>query len=263
LGGSDLEFETEAFYEQFGRIGYDETHAGASAGVAHPWRDDGRWRVRLKAYHVDLDADDPGETEEDLDGDYAVAALAPSFVWDKRDDERFPTSGYRWNVGLEGGYADGTLAKFSVGAEDYFSLPRGFVFASLFSFGFMPFDADEVGISERYFLGGSDSLRGFRYRGAGPHDAKDDDVAIGGASALLWQNELRYPVTKDFSVLAFQDIGLIERDAIEFGKVRASAGAGARYRIRPVTVAVDLGWAFSKDSDDETEVFHIRLGSRF
>ena len=64
----------------------------------------------------------------------------------------FPTRGYMLKAGLEGGYADGSLVKFEFGSENYYSLPWGFVFASLFEVGAMPFDAEPYASALLYGL---------------------------------------------------------------------------------------------------------------
>ena len=263
LGSSDFSLEVEGFYERFLRRRYDEQRAGGAFSIGHPWGERDQVRVRVKAYQVFLDEDKPDNTLEDLNKNYFVASVRPSVTFDRRDDETFPTRGYLANFGVEVGYADGMLSKFDTALEGFLPLPWEFVFASGVDFGFMPVDAKDVGITERYFMGGSDSLRGFRYRGASPKDPLDDDVAIGGSSVFVWSNELRYPITKELSVLTFHDLGLIGREPGDYGSPRTSAGFGVRYNIPQVTIAVDLGFAIAKEKTDEREIFHLRLGSRF
>ena len=264
LDDTNFSLGVDAFYERYRRVGYTEQHIGGAVTLGHPLGETDSYHVRVKAYEVVLrPSDDHDATEENLDKQYMVATIRPSVTFDRRDDPYFPTKGYQATFAVEGGYADGPLAKFETNLERYQPLPMDLVWASMLNFGTMPVSADKVGISERYFLGGADSMRGFAYRGAGPKDAKDSDVAIGGASSLLLQNELRYPLSKELSVLAFNDIGFISRDPLQFGSPRVSVGAGARYRIPIATVAVDLGWAAVKDKHDDTEIFHFRLGSRF
>mgnify|MGYP000235854390 CR=1 FL=1 len=264
LDDTDFSLGVDLFYENYQRVEYSERLAGGAVTLGHPLGDRDRYNIRVKTYHVDLDSDDDEEqTEEDLDKSYVVATVRPSITFDRRDDPGFATRGYEATFAVEGGYGDGGIAKFETDVEHFTPLPAEFVWAKHLRFGIMPTDAEDVGITERYFLGGSDSLRGFRFRGAGPKDAKDDDIPIGGASTLLLQNELRYPIAKQLSVLTFFDLGLIGEEPLDYDSPRTSAGIGGRYNTRPVTIAVDLGWAIEKDEDDDTEMFHLRLGSRF
>ncbi len=264
LGDSDFSLSTEGFYERYRRVGYDEQQAGGAVSLGHPFGLDDRYNIRLKAYQVWLDPDrDNDKTEEDLDKDYFVATLRPSVIFDRRDDLYFPTRGYRAEFGVEGGYADGGLGKLESQLSGYVPLPVEFVYATNLSMGVMATDAEDVGISERYFLGGSHSMRGYEFRGAGPKDRLDDDVAIGGATMLLWTNELRYPFTKSLSAHVFHDFGLIGRKPFDSDSPRNSVGVGGRYRIPLVTVSIDFGFALDETDTDETEIFHFQMGSRF
>jgi outer membrane protein insertion porin family len=128
----------------------------------------------------------------------------------------------------------------------------------------MPYEATEIGISERFFVGGTSSLRGFKPHGVGPRDDGDDDIAIGGATRVTQRHELRYPIKEKFLIgRVFTDAAILEKGPLEPGVPRIGSGVGAMIDFGPLSAEVDLGAPVLKDSDDEAQFFHLRLGSNF
>lgn len=263
LGESDYALTVGARHSELSRDEHDETMSGVFVALAHPFAEDADWSVRLRGDMVSVDADDNDDTEEDFDQDYVVATISPSITIDRRDDIRFPRRGYIFTNGLELGVADGALAKIDIDTSYYTPLPRDFVMSNRIRLGLMGSDSSDVGITERYYLGGANSLRGFEYRGAGPKDARDDDVAIGGATLFVWQTELRYPIGDTVSAYLFNDLGYSGEDVLDFGDPRSSVGFGARFDMRPAALSIDFGWPIVEEDTDETEMFQLRFSSRY
>jgi outer membrane protein insertion porin family len=103
-------------------------------------------------------------------------------------------------------------------------------------------DSDRVPLFDRNFLGGLNSLRGFRYRDIGPRDPsariRTSDIAngtvavppglqpfantgnrpepIGGRTSWFASAEYSVPIIERFRLAVFYDIGMVYQDAFSF-----------------------------------------------
>ena len=99
---------------------------------------------------------------------------------------------------------------------------------------------DDVPFSERYFLGGSSSLRGWgRYQVA----PLSDGVPIGGRTSFDVTVEARLSVRGPVGVVGFVDMGNVwaGNPAVDFDALRRDVGVGLRYASRVGLVRGDIG----------------------
>jgi len=163
---------------------------------------------------------------------------------------------------VEAGYADRALLKFRMDHSRYITLYKDLIYAGHVSGGLIPYPSDEVGITERFFLGGSSDLRGFSSRGAGPKDKGEENMALGGSTKLLFKNEIRYPIYGDLKGVIFGDVGALD-ETVHLSPLRASTGAGLRLKISIITLSLDFARAFVEEDSDDTQIVHFRLGASF
>lgn len=110
-----------------------------------------------------------------------------------------------------------------------------------------------VPYAERAFLGGANSLRGFRANQVGSYDcicsyADNGDVtrnyvADGGLIAAELETELRYDTPLGVTVAVFGEVGLLAGDWFEVDEnaLRYGGGVGARYQSPVGPIRLDLG----------------------
>lgn len=218
--------------------------------------------VKLRLEYVSFDLDDDEEIEEDLDS-YPITSVKFGIIDDTRDDDFWPTEGYLRSAGVEVGYADGPLVKLTADYNKYWRMRYNTIFAQRLYFGMLPYDPDTVGITERLFMGGTDDLRGFDYRGVAPKDEENEDMAIGGSTKLLSQSEVRFPIYKDFKGLVFFDAGSLGDSAFALGSPRFSTGLGFRMKLPIASFSVDLAQALNDKSEDDTQTIHFKISSSF
>jgi outer membrane protein assembly factor BamA len=218
--------------------------------------------VGFRLDSVDLERRDK-DIGDDFDASYLVGSVRLSRHWDSTNEDFFPNEGRVMDVGLELGAADGFLAKLTGEANSYWRLSEKIAWATILRGGLMPYDADKVGVTERFFLGGDYDMRGFRVRGAGPKDPGDDDVATGGATKALVQNELRYRFNDNVYGLLFVDAGSLGEGPLEFSDWRLSAGAGIRVRIPfpRMTFSIEFANPLVSDDKDSDRLVHFRIGN--
>ncbi len=200
------------------------------------------------------------------------------------DDPVQPARGGSWS--LEGRSGGGFLG----GAQDYLGLStEGQVYLPVLTDGQGRFhvlslragfdwnrpygDTQVLHVSRRYFLGGRGTIRGFRYRGAGPSQFSNP---LGGEARWLASAEYLIPL---FSVMPergdrqidmvrlvlFTDAGGLGMEVTDHSlwQGRVGAGVGVRVRIPGLSflpIALDLGYPLVRQKSDHTQVFSIMLG---
>ncbi len=254
----------EVFFQTLRRTGYDARTGGVNVEWSRPL--DHNWRLFLlgRLEYVDLRERRGIDAAEDLDQNYGVATARLRLVEDVRGPVGRPyTEGHLQAFGIEAGYAGAALVRLEAERDQYFPIHERLTYRLTASAAAMPFDRDRVPIHERYFLGGSHDLRGFRYRGAGYFDADERRVPIGGAARLLVRNELIFPIADPIRGVIFADAGMLGETPWSWQSPRVSAGTGLRFDLQQVQVAVDLAAPLVRRGRDRTQFFHFSLQSQF
>ncbi len=155
--------------------------------------------------------------------DAVVAALGVSLALDGRDDALNPRRGFFHNFSYErsGRFVGGTtnFAGLTADLRGYAPLNSSKVspvVALRFLGGAV---GDNAPLSEQYFLGGYDLLRGY------------DLFSIRGTRLLFTSAELRVPLGPGFQGVVFTDIGnaYLPGQSAGLGNVRGSGGLGLRF----------------------------------
>jgi outer membrane translocation and assembly module TamA len=101
---------------------------------------------------------------------------------------------------------------------------------------------ERIPISERFFAGGSASLRGFSTDRAGPLGQRNEP--IGGNVLLIGNQELNVPVMSRFEITGFYDIGNVfsNLSAIRLSDISHTVGLGLRVKtpFGPIRVGYGL-----------------------
>lgn len=140
----------------------------------------------------------------------------------------------------------------------------------------------ELPISERFFAGGSTTLRGFRFDEAGPQGILEPRnpqelptlVPLGGDAMVILNFELRYPLSQNWRLVPFYDVGNVYRfvSDISFGGLSHTLGLGLRYKTPLGPVGVDFGYLLDPPSFTSATgivvhqphyAIHIRFGQSF
>ena len=105
-------------------------------------------------------------------------------------------------------------------------------------------NSERVPIYERYFLGGANTVRGYRERRLGPRDPGNGDP-IGGESYWVANIEETFPIYPDLIKGAvFYDVGSLYETIEDFGSGGVFSGTGVGLRIKtPIgPVKLELGY---------------------
>ena len=122
-------------------------------------------------------------------------------------------------------------------------------------------------IYERYFLGGSNTLRGFPYREVSPVDSHGREV--GGQSMSVFTVEISHPIWSFIRGAVFADAGGVSKDEFGFGFDHFNIGVGYGLRIKlpqvPMPIKLDLAFPVLNNQDHVKSRlrFHFNMGFSF
>ena len=145
------------------------------------------------------------------DIDYRISKITPGFVYNTVDHPIFPTSGMRYlaSIGIAGAGGDTRFYTTNLEGIYYHKLSNRMSFGLRAQAQYAkPYDGDLLPISERVFLGGEYTVRGFDLRSIGPRDPSSGAV-IGGNKSLVFNAEYYINVVGPVRFLFFYDAGQV------------------------------------------------------
>ncbi|MFN0119359.1 MAG: POTRA domain-containing protein [Blastocatellia bacterium] len=203
------------------------------------------------------------------DAPIRLSRLAASFAFDGRDSPfdshrgRFTTVDLSFASRALGGNEQ--FLRFFSENQAYYTVPNsgGLVLAGDIRIGLARnYDRPAPGqptnfllpISERFFAGGSSTLRGYDFEEAGPRyapvltaDQKLESRPVGGNALIIVNGELRRNVYRQLGLVGFYDTGNVfsRINDINFNRISHTAGLGIRIRTGLGPVRLDAGYLMS------------------
>ncbi len=120
-----------------------------------------------------------------------------------------------------------------------------------------------IPIDERFFNGGSTTVRSFDERDLGPHDSHGNP--IGGEYYSVFNAEYTFPVYGELLGAVFVDAGNLLPNASSPGleNMRYAVGVGLRYNLPIGPIRLDYGVNPSPRGDEAFGAFHFSFGFAF
>ena len=240
----------------FGR-GFSEFLTGTFTFVAE----------QIKIDDVDDDAND---IIQDQEGTQSTTGFRASLFRDSRDFYLDPRRGAR--VGVRTSFGTDVLGgsnnfySVSFDALRYTPLPFwDFRHAIRGRIGYgSGFNGEDFPISEFFYVGGINTVRGFKFGRAGP--VTDDNDPEGGNKQLILNNDLIFPLLADAKLngVLFFDYGqgFSEGDGLDLD-LRAAAGVEVRWLSPFGPLRAAFGRPVDGPSKDKKWVFEFSVGSVF
>ncbi|MCF7888582.1 MAG: outer membrane protein assembly factor, partial [Victivallales bacterium] len=212
------------------------------------------------------------QAEKDkYEGNSRRGQLSINFKRDTRDNLIMPTSGYLLSalgeVNSEIIGASANYYRLQGEADGYYSLFDEFlILHGGLQYGIIQniIGNDDVPIYQKYFLGGQNSLRGFKYRRVSP--LNQNGAQLGGNSMAAATFEAVHPIYKWIKGAPFVDVGNVWENSwnIDFN-LNVGVGYGLRIilpQLNNTPIRIDFGYpVYRTDSQfNDSLQFYIDVG---
>ncbi|NGX54085.1 MAG: Outer membrane protein assembly factor BamA [Chlamydiae bacterium] len=204
---------------------------------------------RARKSHNSIGDDSNALLDEEASISGFLSAAGFSLLYDSTDHPRYPTSGFRSRFiyelsGLGGNFE---FMKFAYLNAYYYPFTKKDVLKFKAELQFIHTYGGTTPItlplSERLYLGGETTIRGYRNYIIGPKFGNNEPR--GGVSSLLLSEELQHNILENPRVdgFVFMDAGYVSLSEFTIGRYAASAGFGARIEImRNVPMTFGIGY---------------------
>lgn len=213
-------------------------------------------------------SDDASQWIKEQEGDNINSSVGYAITRDSRDNNLAPMSGSRNTLSLQfaGLGGDYKFARSTFDSSWYFPVIWDTTIHLRGKVGYISgYSGESIPIGERFFAGGINSLRGFRYGYVGPKDTATGNY-IGGNKELILNAEYIFPLVPESKLrgVIFFDAGNVYGSNENFASdLRYDVGAGVRW-LSPVG-PLRLEWGYNLDSKEgeRKSVLEFTIGSYF
>ncbi len=275
LNDSSFSWGMDAFSTKREYDDYTKDSKGGGIRMGYPiWR---KWKVFGNYSYTNTDLTDVEDTASyvirksvDL---HVTSAIKVSLVRDTRNRLYGASSGSRnvLSVKFGGGPlgGDAQFTKLEGSTSWYFPLPFKTIFHIKGAAGqVFENETDKLPVYERFYLGGLNSVRGFKYAKISPIDEASGD-RIGGDKMWYSNIEFIFPLleTQGLRGVFFFDSGQVLDDDQNWGdftdSIKKAAGVGVRW-LSPMG-PLRLVWGFNLDplDDEDKTVWDFSIGGTF
>lgn len=272
VGYQQHELEIYAARGPVARLGLSRPFLGErlTAGIG--------WRFKqLNFFEVSPAIDDVTRERIGLVEPYRLGFFEESVAYDYRDHPLDPRRGFYAEVSaINGGASTGgtdDVARATGDLRGYLPLGRKLVLAARALYGRAL--SPGLPITERFYDGGANGHRGFRFRQLSPivSDEEGDIAEIGGEERFLTSGEVRLDVATFKSypvgVVGFADGGDVVTDVgdLQLGNLHWAGGLGLRYDP-VISLRFDVGYRLNRYGPGEPShgdrfAFHFSIGQAF
>ena len=252
---------------------YTVASLGGDIRLGHPIGEYSRWNAIYRASQDDIsDVDDTASQElKDQEGIHYISLIGLTLTRDTRDSVFDPTRGGTISlqtdfagVGFGEQFVRGVLTMTYFMPMPWYNHVLGFRWVGGYSVGW----GDEpVPLFERFYLGGSNSLRMFKPFNVSPRDSQGN--RIGGNVELMQNIEYTIPLFFGIKAAIFYDVGQVYGPDIAGGtKVKLSdlrhgAGGGLRWASPFGPIKVDYGIKLDRKQGENFGNFNFSAGTSF
>ncbi len=189
-----------------------------------------------------------------------------SFIFSLSDDHRnnkiYPTRGYYFRGSI--GYIGGNLSYPFIDLSNrfYYKIPftEKVVITQRTSLGFKLENTENLPISERYFIGGIFTIRGFNYE-------EISNGGIGGNSFLILNNEIRYPILPQYNLYGFSflDLGNVyaNEEDLKSLYLRKTAGTGILVPTPAGSFMLDISTILDRKQNEDKYRIEFSISAIF
>jgi outer membrane protein insertion porin family len=261
-------------------VDFDRQLTGGSTTVGYPGEGLGEWAedisFNLKYELVDVNIknvdEDAAQLVKDSEGESTSSSFTPSIIRNTINNPLNPTKGSKQVLSFEyaglGGDQDFTL--FEARNSWFYPLFESewgdIVISDRTSFGYGKSGNDDpFPLFRRFFPGGINSVRGYRFRRLGPKDENGHE--FGGAKQLINNAEIIFPLINSagFKGVLFYDAGQAfdDDEQITIADLRLGWGYGIRWASPLGPIRVEIGYPVSPQEGEKSPVTMFSFGAPF
>ncbi len=252
---------------------YTKDSKGGALRFGHPFIE--KWRIYWGYSYTDTTLEDVSENAsfiiQESQKIKTTSALKLALVRDTRDSRVAASRGSRQSISVKyaGGFlgGDSEFTKVEGTTSWFFQLPWDTVFHIKASAGqAFENEDDKLPVYERFYIGGLNSIRGFKWGNISPRDAVTNE-RIGGDKMWYANIEYIFPLLKDAGLrgVIFADIGnsYFDDDDWDFSNTKKSAGIGFRWLSPMGPLRLEWGYNLDRQDDEESSVWDFSIGGVF
>ncbi len=202
---------------------------------------------------------------------HVTSALEFGMTYDSRNRYFLPTKG--WVHALELTYAgkmlggDSNFIKFTGEHQVYRPVFKNLSAHLKLGYGYLTEGSGKkIPVFERFYLGGLDSVRGYKYGDISPRDTQTGE-RIGGTRMFYFQGEGIFPLLKNINLhgVAFYDMGAVWSKNYSFksSELRKSIGVGIRWLSPLGPIRIEWGYNIDKKPGEDSSNLNFNMGGTF
>jgi len=205
------------------------------------------------------------------EGKSTTSSLTATMARDTRDFYFDPKEGSRTALTMQ--YAgtflggDNDFVKSILDASQFFPLFWDTVFSLHGRFGYADgINGKDLPIGERFYVGGINTVRGFKFGRAGPLDPSTNEI-IGGNKELIFNAEYLVPLVPEAKIkgVFFFDAGKAfdDHEPVRLKALRTGAGMGIRW-ISPIgPLRLEWGYNLNRRENEKASSVDFTIGTLF
>jgi len=254
---------------------YDERNYGASVSLARQFGQFWSGSITYTLQQYDLYNFQNGPSPELLkeQGYRSDSSITLGMSYDTRDSLLLSRRGTHADFSAEfaGGplWGQTNIYKFQADAQHYILLPYDCILMIGGATGVADYygDSTEVPLFDRFFIGGSRSVRGFGNRDIGPVDQNNEPL---GGDTMAYQNtELTFPIIDRVRGAVWNDMGFLDARPFHYSdgwsELNMAAGVGLRLNLPIGPLRLDYGLPYKDQgyNHSDTGKFSFDVGYQF
>jgi len=265
--GFDL-FNNRRIYDD-----YTVNSLGGDIRFGHPLGDYSRWNLIYRVSQDDVSdvAADASPSLKSEEGKRITALVGGSVSRDTRDSAFEPTRGSIMSIAADVAglaFGDSKFVRGIANIATFYNVWLDHVVSARAQAGYMVgWSTDPVPLFERFYLGGANSLRGFKARQVSPVD--ETGTRVGGTILALFNVEYTVPLFFGIRGAVFLDIGQVYGPDTSFGTkfdlgdLRYNGGLSVRWASPFGPLRVDYGVKLDRRKDESFGEFQFSVGAPF
>lgn len=242
ISGGFLAEDTESFRNETTRL-------VTTYSFINAWE----WRQN---YFVNLQHDEAEIAGSRLQSDLLIGGVSLNRT--RADDALYPNSGWRLLTEIKGAserlLSSDSFLQLNLAGKLIESFGPGRVLLRFEAGTSLTSEIDELPVSVRYFSGGDQSVRGYKYDSLGPENEVGE--VIGGKHKISASVEYDFNVAPNWKLAVFADTGNAFEDFNDYD-LKTGVGIGVRWMSPVGPIRLDLASAL--DNDNELRL-HITMG---